>query len=128
MLLYIKLFFFIYFLSLTWCILKCSDLKLWPILEKRFGFLLKKIWEMKDQNRHKGKNKVLFHKWHTKLSFDPYGLSLFIFHSCFFKLLILILNFIFYILVLKGLERRESSQKKKLKGEKAVKWLNSDYQ
>jgi hypothetical protein len=42
---------------------------------------------MKDQNRHKGKNKVPFHKKRTKLPFGPYGLSLFKFHLCFFRLL-----------------------------------------
>ena len=67
---------------------------------------------MKDQNRHKGRNKVLFHKKRTKLPFDPSSLSLFIFHSCFFRLLCFGLKFyFFYVLILKSLKKRESNQK-----------------
>jgi hypothetical protein len=77
---------------------------------------------MKDQNRHKGRNKK-----RTKLSFDPSSLSLFIFHSCFFRLLCFGPKFyFFYVLILKVLNKRE--QPKKLGGEKILERLNSNYQ
>jgi hypothetical protein len=77
---------------------------------------------MKDQNRHKGRNKK-----RTKLSFDPSSLSLFIFHSCFFRLLCFGPKFyFFYVLILKGLKKRK--QPKKLGGEKILERLNSNYQ
>jgi hypothetical protein len=62
---------------------------------------------MKDQNRHKGRNKK-----RTKLSFDPSSLSLFIFHSCFFRLLCFGPKFyFFYVLILKGLKKERAAKK-----------------